>query len=87
MIDDLVKISLMATELGVSTKTIYNWINDKKLKSVPQGYVSRTESYEVWLQQKDIRKVHSYFISVQGIIRESNGRFKMKKESSETDNE
>lgn len=83
MSNDWVKIPLMAKELGVSTKTIYNWISVGKLFMPQPGYVSQIEAYEVWLQQKDIRKIHSYFMSVQGIIRDPNGRFKSKRESVE----
>ena len=72
---DWVKINLMAEELGVSVKTVYNWISVGKLKRVRPGYVHRMDAYEVWLEQKNIRKIHSYFMSVQGIKRDANGRF------------
>lgn len=72
---DLVKVGLMADELGVSVKTIYNWISVGKLKMARPGYVNRMDAYEVWLEQKNIRKIHSYFMSVQGIKRDANGRF------------
>lgn len=72
---DLVKIGLMAEELGVSVKTVYNWINVDKLRMPKPGYVNRMDAYEVWLEQKNIRKIHSYFMSVQGIKRDANGRF------------
>ena len=70
---ELVKIILMADELGVSVKTIYNWISLGKLKMARPGYVIRIDAYEVWLEQKSIRKTHSQLMSTQ---RDANGRFK-----------
>ena len=72
--NDWVKIPLMAAELGVSVKTIYNWIKVGKLFMPKAGYVSQVEAYEVWLQQKSFRQIHSYFMS-QGTIRDTFGRF------------
>lgn len=73
---ELVKISLMAAELDVSVKTVYNWITSDKLKMARPGYVNRTEAYEVWVEQKSVRRSLSYFMSVQGTKRDTNGRFK-----------
>lgn len=77
---DWVKIPLMAKELGVSTKTIYNWISVNKLFMPRSGYVSRAEAYEVWLEQKTLRRLNSYFMAVQGTTRDPNGRFKSKRQ-------
>jgi hypothetical protein len=77
---DLVKIILMADELDVSVKTIYNWISSKKLTMVRPGYVNRMDAYEVWLEQKSIRKTLSQFMSAQGTKRDANGRFKSRSE-------
>lgn len=74
---DWVKIPLMAKELGVSTKTIYNWISVKKLFMPKSGFVSRAEAYEVWLQQQTLRTFHSYFQS-QNVVRDAFGRFSSK---------
>jgi hypothetical protein len=74
---DWVKISLMATELGVSVKTLYNWIEVGKLVMPRPGYVSQMDAYEVWLQQKNLRVEISYFQS-QGITRDGYGRFQKK---------
>lgn len=76
----MVKIPLMASELGVSVKTIYNWISVGKLKMPRPGYVNQLDAYEVWLQQQSLKSIHSYFVASQGIIRDNNGRFKKKKE-------
>jgi predicted DNA-binding transcriptional regulator AlpA len=74
---DWVKIPLMAKELGISTKTIYNWISVNKLFMPKSGYVSRAEAYEVWLQQQTLRTFHSYFQS-QNVVRDAFGRFSSK---------
>lgn len=75
MNSDYVKIPNMAKELGVSVKTIYNWISVGKLYMPRPGYVHYMEAYEVWLQQKTLRSFHSYFVS-KGTIRDAFGRFK-----------
>jgi hypothetical protein len=77
---DWVKIPLMAKELGVSTKTIYNWISVGKLFMPSPGYVSQVEAYEVWLQQKQLRTIQSYFLS-KDMTRNSFGKFSKPKHS------
>lgn len=77
---DWVKISLMAKELDVSTKTIYNWISVGKLFMPRPGYVSQVEAYEVWLQQKQLRTIQSYFLS-KDMTRNSFGKFSKLKHS------
>lgn len=74
---DNVKIQLMATELGVSAKTIYNWISVGKLEMVEPGYVRQVDAYEVWLHQQALKSINSYFLS-QGTIRDAFGRFESK---------
>jgi hypothetical protein len=74
MDSDLVKISLMAEELGVSLKTVYNWVGDSKLIMPRPGYVNRLDAYRVWHEQQGLRSILSYF-QVQGTKRDSNGRF------------
>lgn len=73
---DWIKIPLMAQELGVSVKTIYNWISAGKLFMPRQGYVSQFDAYEVWLEQRLLRSMYSSVLAVQGIKRGSNGQFK-----------
>ena len=75
---DWVKIPLMAQELGVSVKTIYNWISVGKLFMPRQGYVSQLDAYEVWLQQRSLRSMYSSVIALQGTSRGPNGQFKKK---------
>lgn len=69
------KIPVVANFLGVSTKTIYNWINSKKLEMPEPGYVYYERAYEVSLQQQANKSAISYFMAAQGIKRDSNGRF------------
>lgn len=69
------KIPLVANELGVSTKTIYNWIDSGKLFMPQSGYVNREEAFAVWVNQQTSRKINSYFMAIKGIKRDSNGRF------------
>ncbi len=84
---DWVKIPMMADELGVTAKTIYNWLSVGKLVMPRPGYVNRMDAYEVWLEQKNLRKIHSHFMAVQGTNRDANGQFKSKKESVEESGE
>jgi hypothetical protein len=75
MVDlELMKISLVAEELNVTTKTIYNWITDGKLTVTQAGYVDRFEAHKVWHEQQSLRSVISFF-QVQGTKRDANGRF------------
>lgn len=73
---DWVKIPLMAQELGVSVKTIYNWISVGKLFMPRQGYVSQLDAYEVWLEQRSLRRMYSSLLAAQGTKRAPNGQFK-----------
>ena len=74
MSDGLVKIPLMASELGITTKTLYNWINSGKLDMPKPGFVNQSSAYEVWLQQKSLKSIQSYFMAV-NIPRDSSGKF------------
>ena len=74
MANDWVKIPLVAKDLGVSVKTIYNWVSVGKLFMPRPGYVSQVEAYEVWLQQKSVRSINSYFLS-KNAIRDLYGRW------------
>lgn len=70
----LIKISSAAKKIGVSHKTIYNWIADGKLAPVKPGYVSLEEANDVWVQQQQLRVELSFFMA-QGTIRDAYGRF------------
>lgn len=73
--EDLVKVTVVAEEIGVTHKTVYNWINDGHLKLARRGYVLRSEAWEVWRFMQERRVQISYFISAYGIKRDACGRF------------
>jgi predicted DNA-binding transcriptional regulator AlpA len=75
MDDDLKKITHIARDMGLSHKTIYNWINDGRLEVKKPGYVSKSEAWEVFDFMQTKRTEISYFLSAYGIKRDSNGRF------------
>lgn len=70
----LVKIPAAAIQLGVSHKTIYNWISNGKLEMLKPGYVSLDEAKSVWISQQILRSEISFFMA-QGTIRDAYGRF------------
>lgn len=76
----LLKIPVVAASLGVSTKTIYNWINADKLEMPEPGYVDYDSAYNVLLNQQAYKSAISYFMVVQGIKRDSSGRFSSKQD-------
>ncbi len=85
LLNDLVKIGLMAEELGVTPKTIYNWIERGKLVMHRPGFVSQLESYEVWLQQRSYKSIYASEMARYGITRDANGRFITKSERERMD--
>lgn len=84
---DAVKITVMAEELGVSYKTIYNWISDGKLEMIHPGYVRQLDAYEVWLQQRSYKSIFASTMARYGIKRDANGRFLTKAEQREESGE
>lgn len=75
MKNDWAKIPIVASELGISTKTVYNWISSGKLFMPRPGYVDKNEAFAVWLDQRTLKSINSYFMAIKGIKRDSNGRF------------
>jgi hypothetical protein len=73
--DDLVKIGPLAEELGVTPKTIYNWVQKGRLQLKKPGFVSRTEAWGVYDFLLEKRIEISYFTSTYGIKRDAYGRF------------
>ena len=73
--EDLVKIALLAVELGVTHKTIYNWIQKGRLEVKRPGFVSRSEAWKVYDFMLEKRIENSYFLSSYGINRDAYGRF------------
>lgn len=80
MKNDWAKIPLVAKDLGVSVKTIYNWVSAGKIYMPQPGFVSREEAYSVFVRQKELRTFYSYFQSA-GIVRDSFGKFSRSKDN------
>lgn len=75
MSDDISKIVPLASEMGISHKTIYNWINAGHLKMEKPGFVSKSEAWAVLEFMQAKRVEISFFLSTYAIKRDSNGRF------------
>ncbi len=75
MSEDLAKIVPLASEMGISYKTIYNWIKDGRLEMKKPGFVSRSEAWDVFDHMQEKRIEISFFLSSYGIKRDSYGRF------------
>lgn len=69
-----IKISLAAHQLGVSVKTLYNWIKNGELEMVEPGFVLADEARNAFERMKAHRVEISYFMAY-GIKRDSKGRF------------
>jgi hypothetical protein len=80
--NDLLKIGPLADELGITPKTIYNWISDGRLEMKKPGFVSRSEAWEVFDFMQEKRTEISYFMSAYGIKRDAYGRFISESEKS-----
>lgn len=75
MRERIVKIALIADELGVTTKTVYNWIEKGKLRMVRPGFVNHIDAWETYLQQKQDKSICASLMAKYGITRDENGRF------------
>lgn len=75
MTNDWTKIVPLSEEMGISYKTIYNWIRDGRLEMKKQGFVSRAEAWGVFDHMQEKRVEISYFMSAYGIKRDAYGRF------------
>lgn len=81
--ESITKIPLVAADLGVSIKTVYNWISWGKLEMPRPGYVNKIDAWEVYLQQKEEKSIYSSLAARYGITRDSNGRFITRSERGE----
>ena len=72
---DVVKIGIVAKELGVCPKTIYNWINRGRLSTLRPGYVDRGEAQQAHANQKKIRAETASQRVRQSTKRDAYGRF------------
>ena len=83
MLEKITKIVLVATDLGVSVKTIYNWIEAGKLEMPRPGYVNKIDAWEIHLQQKEEKSIFASTMAKHGITRDAKGRFITKAERGE----
>jgi excisionase family DNA binding protein len=79
---EIVKISLLAKELGISHKTIYNWVRDGRLKIIKPGYVNRIDAWEVYEHMQTRKTSFQSLLAKHGIDRDKNGRFANRKKDS-----
>jgi len=80
---ELVKITVLAKELGISHKTIYNWISDGRLKMEVRGYVDRLEAWAVHEHMQARKISFQRLMAKYGTERDKYGRFVQKKKDSE----
>jgi predicted site-specific integrase-resolvase len=81
--EKIVKIGVVADELGVTAKTIYNWIERGKIKMPRPGYVNYIDAWETYLQQKQDKSIFASTMARYGITRDENGRFLTRRERGE----
>jgi transposase len=74
-LNKLIKIGIVAEELGVCAKTIYNWISRGVLKTAEPGFVTRADAKQAHANQKQRISEASRFRISQGTRRDANGRF------------
>ena len=80
---ELVKITVLAKELGISHKTIYNWISDGRLRMETRGYVDRFEAWAVHEHMQVRKTSFQRLLAKYGTGRDKYGRFVQKKKDSE----
>lgn len=76
---ELVKITVLAKELGISHKTIYNWISYGRLEMHSRGYVDRIEAWAVYEHMQERKSSLQSLMAKHGTERDKNGRFVQKK--------
>lgn len=76
MDEPMVKIIVAADEVGVTYKTIYNWIGDGSLNLAHPGYVFMSEVRKVWILKQNIKSESSKRIS-NNFTRDNRGQFKL----------
>ena len=81
--EKITKIALVAADLGVAVKTIYNWIGSGKLEMPRPGFVNKIDAWEIYLQQKEEKSIYSSLMAKYGITRDANGRFLTKADRGE----
>lgn len=74
--DHPIKITVAADEIGVSHKTVYNWIEDGSLPLASRGYVYLAEVKRV-KEQKQENRTRLSRENTKWLLRDGNGRFKL----------
>jgi excisionase family DNA binding protein len=74
--DKMIKIKIAASMLGVSYKTIYNWLEDGSLKLAHPGYVYLKDVEFVQIKKKQEKFDKSQAHSMR-FTRDEKGRFKL----------
>lgn len=72
----MVKILIAADSVGVTYKTIYNWLEDGSLKLAHPGFVYMSDVRRVWIQKQNIKSETSRTVSSM-FTRDDRGRFKL----------
>lgn len=72
---DLVKVVAIAEELGLSHKTIYNWISKGYLDMLAPGFVSQEDAITVWAEQRSRKAERQAALVRYGIKRNAIGQF------------
>jgi len=83
MPENIVKISIVAGELGVTAKTVYNWISWGKLIMQVPGYVNYIDAWQAYLQQKQDKSIFASTMARHGITRDASGRFSARSKQGE----
>ena len=76
MDEPMVKIVVAADSVGVTYKTIYNWLEDGSLKLAHPGFVFMSEVRKVWIQKQNVKSENSRSLSSK-FTRDDRGRFKL----------
>lgn len=76
MDEKMTKITVAADEVGVTYKTIYNWIGCGDLKLAHPGFVFMSEVRKVWLYKQNTRAENSRTLSSK-FTRDDRGRFRL----------
>jgi len=72
--DGTLKIAIAAKQIGVSTKTIYNWIEHGYLETVCSGYVRLSDVIRAQ-ERSEKAKSESARSTIKTIFRDRDGRF------------
>lgn len=69
-----VKIAVAADEIGVTYKTLYNWLSEGTLRLAHPGFVFMSEVRRAWIRNQNKKAEQSKQTSI-SVPRDTNGRF------------